>query len=50
MHVRKVFYNFPRVPANQCQHGVMISSLEACEQETETKEQMLKLSDECQIH
>lgn len=42
MHIGKVSHNFPRVPPNQCQNGVVISSLEACEQETETKEQMLK--------
>ena len=47
---QKVFHNFASIPANQCHDGAMISSLEACKQETETKEQMLKLSDECQIH
>lgn len=44
------FPNFPSIPTNQCQNDTMIFSLEACKQETETKEQMLKLSDECQIH
>lgn len=50
MHVKKGFHNFPSILANQCQNSTMISSLEACKQETQTKEQMLKLSDECQIH